>query len=202
MKKNLLLAVTLLLASSLLSASAAPKDDVTAAAKQLADNGNYSWKTTVASPQGGQGQGGRNRGPTDGKITKDGIAHIKMTMGENATEAYLKDGKAVATNPDGGWQTLDEMANSEGRGRFMVGTLRNFKAPAVQASELASDTTDLKKDGDAYVSDLTEERAKALLSARGGRGPSPRKRGMRMRVRPPGKGPWMSALNMSAWVSG
>jgi len=170
MKKNLLLIATLLLAGSLLPASAAPKDDVTAAAKKLADDGNYSWKTTIATPQGGQGQGGRNRGPTDGKTSKDGISYIKMTTGENTTEAYLKGDKAVATNPDGGWQTLDEMANSEGRGRFMVGTLRNFKAPAVQATELAADAKDLKKDGDAYVSDLTEERAKALLSFRGGRG--------------------------------
>ncbi len=172
MKRNLLLTSVLL--AGALAINAAPKDDVTAAAKKLADN-SYSWTATTANAGGGGGgggggQGGRNRGPTDGKITKDGVTHLKMTAGENTTEAYLKGDKAVASGADGGWQTLDEMANSEGRGRFMVGTLRGFKAPAAQAAELAADTKDLKKEGDAYVSDLTEERAKALLSVRGGRG--------------------------------
>lgn len=171
MKRILLISTALLLAGSLVAVNAAPKDDVTAAAKKLADNGNYSWKTTIAMPEGGQGgQGGRNRGPTEGKTTKDGITQLKMTFGENTSEAFLKGEKAVLNNPDGGWQTLDELANSEGRGRGMAGTLRNFKAPAAQAAELAGDAKDLKKDGDAYASDLSEERAKALLSFRGGRG--------------------------------
>ena len=40
--------------------------------------------------------------------------------------------------------------------------LRVLKRPADEAAELASFAKDLKKDGDAYVSDLTEEGAKAL----------------------------------------
>jgi hypothetical protein len=168
MKSNLLISATLLLAGSLVAVHAAPKDDVTAAAKKLADNGNYSWKTTVAVPEGGQG--GRNRGPTEGQTTKDGVIHLKMTFGDNSTEAYIKGDKAVVTNPDGGWQTLDELANGEGRGRFMAGMLRSFKAPAAQAAELAGGAKELKKEADAYASELSEERAKALLSFRGGRG--------------------------------
>jgi hypothetical protein len=53
---------------------------------------------------------------------------------------------------------------------------RNFKAPAAQAAELAAGAKDLKKEGDAYVSDLTEDVAKGLLSLRGraggGEGPT------------------------------
>jgi len=168
MKRNLPLSIAILLAGSLVAVNAAPKDDVTSAAKKLADNGNYSWKSTIAVPEGGQG--GRNRGPTEGKTTKAGITQLKMTAGENTTEAYLKGDKAVVSNPDGGWQTLDELANSEGRGRFMAGTLRNFKVPAAQAAELAGGATEVKKEGDAYTSDLSEENAKALLTFRGGRG--------------------------------
>lgn len=168
MKRNLLISAALLLAGSLVAVHAAPKEDVTAAAKKLSDGGNYSWKTTVAMPEGGQG--GRNRGPTEGKTSQAGITELKMTSGDNTTQAFLKGDKAVLSNPDGGWQTLDEVANSQGRGRGMAGTLRNFKAPATQAAELATDAKDLKKDGDAYACDLSEERAKALLSFRGGRG--------------------------------
>ena len=43
-----------------------------------------------------------------------------------------------------------------------------FLAPAVQAAELASFSKDLKKDGDAFASDLTEEGAKTLLRFRRG----------------------------------
>jgi len=165
MKRNLLISTTLLLTASLVAASAAPKDDVVAAAKKLADNGNYSWKSTVEG-----GQGGRNRGPTEGKTTKDGITKLVTSGQNNTTEAFLKGDKGVVSNPDGGWQTLDELANSEGPGRFRAGTMRNFKAPAAQATELAGGAKEIKKEGDAYVSDLTEEQAKTLLSFRGGRG--------------------------------
>jgi len=168
MKRNLLVSTALLLAGSLIAVNAAPKDDVTAAAKKLADNGNYSWKTTIAVPEGGQGA--PNRGPTEGKTSKDGITELTMTFGDNTTHAFIKGDKTVLSNPDGGWQTLDELADGQGRGRGMAGTLRNYKAPAVQAEELAGDAKDLKTDGDAFASDLSDERAKALLSFRGGRG--------------------------------
>src|ERR1035441_2051902 len=46
MKKHILFGTMALLASSLLIANAAHKDDVTAAAKKLADKDNYAWKQT------------------------------------------------------------------------------------------------------------------------------------------------------------
>ena len=53
--------------------------------------------------------------------------------------------------------------------------MRNIKTPAVQAADLAAAAKDLKKEGDAYSGDLTEEGAKTLLTFRprgGGDGPT------------------------------
>ena len=56
MKRNVLFVATLFAAGSLFAAD--PKDTVTAAAKKLADGGNYSWKQTVDRGGGGGGFGG------------------------------------------------------------------------------------------------------------------------------------------------
>ena len=45
-----------------------------------------------------------------------------------------------------------------------------FRAPAAQATEAVDKTKELKKDGDAYSADLTEEGAKDLMSFAGRRG--------------------------------
>jgi hypothetical protein len=46
--------------------------------------------------------------------------------------------------------------------------IRNFKAPAAQAAEIAGYAKELKKDGDVYSGPLTEEGAKDLLRFRRG----------------------------------
>src|SRR6185503_21060923 len=51
---------------------AAPADDVTAAAKKLADAPNYSWSQTIANAGGGGG-GGFGGGPTAGRTEKGGV---------------------------------------------------------------------------------------------------------------------------------
>ncbi|TAK93530.1 MAG: hypothetical protein EPO07_18020 [Verrucomicrobia bacterium] len=162
MKRNFLLATLTLIAGSLLAADSSPKDDVASAAKKLGEKANYSWHTTVAVPEGSRFR----PGPTDGKTEKDGVTHLKMSFGDNTTEAFLKGDKGAVSDPDGGWQSLADLDNAEGPRRFMGGMLRNFKAPAVQAAELAGDAKELKKDGDALAGELTEERAKALLTFR------------------------------------
>jgi len=154
----------LFLASTLVAADSNPKNEITAAAKKLGDGANYSWRTTVTVPEDAPFK----PGPTEGKTEKDGVTLLSITFGDNETKAVLKDDKGAASNPEGEWHSLDELANSEGPGRFMGLMLRNFKAPAPQAAELASFSKDLKKDGDAYASDLTEEGAKALLTFRRG----------------------------------
>jgi len=80
------------------------------------------------------------------------------------------------TNQEGEWQSLAEVEQEEGFGRFRAMMARNLRTPAVQAADLAAAAKDLKKDGDAYSGELTEDGAKTFLSFRprgaGGDGPT------------------------------
>ncbi|NWF86163.1 MAG: hypothetical protein HXY18_20320 [Bryobacteraceae bacterium] len=169
MRTQILIGTAALMATSLLAAS--PKDEVKSAAKKLAESSGYAWKQTTDFGGGGQFR----PGPTEGKITKDGVACVMMTRGDTTTEAFIKAGK-VAVKTEEGWQTLEEAApagggggGGGGRGRFGLRMLSSFKAPAAQAEELADKTTDLKLADGAYTGELTEEGAKSLLTF-GGRG--------------------------------
>jgi hypothetical protein len=166
MKRNILFGTMALLAGSLLAANAAPKDDVTAAAKKLAGAGNYSWKSTVDM--------GPNApftpGPTEGKTEKDGFTWLSMSFNDNTSEGVMKGGK-VAVKTDEGWKTTEE---GGGGGGFNPGTMiarrmQTLKVPAAEIEDLVSKTTDIKKDGDVYSGDLTEDGAKSLLTFGGGR---------------------------------
>ena len=169
MKKNTMLCAAALLAVSLNAADSSPKDEVTAAAKKLGEKPNYSWKATVVVPEGGQFR----PGPTEGKTEKDGFTHVTITFGDNTTQAVLKGENAAVTDPEGGWQSLKDLDNAEGSRRFLGFFVRSIKTPAVQAAELVDGAKNLKKDGEAYSSELTEEGVKALLTfRRGGDGPT------------------------------
>jgi len=156
MKTNLLLTALCVVAASPVFAADSPKDDVTAAAKKLADKPNYSWKTTTVVPESARFK----PGPTNGKTEKDGFTYAILTFGDNDTELALKGEKAVITNQDGDWQLASELESGEGRGRFLGRMARNFKAPAAQGSDLVAATKELKKDGDVYSGEMTEEGAK------------------------------------------
>src|SRR5688572_21680326 len=145
MKTNVLFIAVAFLAQSVLAA-AAPKDEVTAAAKKLGDSANYSWKSTVVVPEGSQFR----PGPTEGKTQKDGLTLVSWTFGDSTTDAVIKGEKAAINSPDEGWQSLADLEGGEGRGRFLGFFVRGLRPPAVQAAELAAATKDLKKDGDAY----------------------------------------------------
>jgi len=162
MKRNILFGAIALLAGSLLAAES-PKDEITSAAKKLGDKANYSWKSTVAVPEGSRWR----PGPTEGKTEKDGCTQLTMSFGDNKSQAFLKGDKGAVSDPDGGWQSLADLENAEGPGRFFGRMFRNFKAPAAQAADLAAGAKELKKDGDAVSGDLNEEITKELLSFRG-----------------------------------
>ena len=157
MKRNILFTTMVLFAGSLFAADSSPKDDIIAATKKLGDNGNYSWKTTVVVPESARFK----PGPTEGKTEKDGFTYVTMSFGENMTEAVIKGDKAVVTNQDGDWQTTSELENAEGPRQFLGRMVKNLKTPAIQAVELVAAAKELKKDGEAYSADLTEEGAKA-----------------------------------------
>jgi hypothetical protein len=162
MKKMIVFTLAAFAAGTLIAADASPKDDIVAAAKKLADKANYTWKTTVVVPESAPFR----PGPTEGKTEKGGFTHVKSTFGDNTMEFVIKGDKSAVTSPDGGWQSLAELDSEEGPGRFLSRMIRNFKAPAAQAEELAGYAKELKKDGDAYAADFTEEGAKTLLTFR------------------------------------
>jgi hypothetical protein len=136
MKTKSLITALCLLTCSLFAADS--KDDITTAAKKLAEQPNYSWKTTVVVPESARFK----PGPTDGKTEKDGFAYAILTFGDNLTEIASKGEKAVITNQDGDWQLASELEAGEGRGRFLGRMARNFKPPAAQVPDLVAATKD------------------------------------------------------------
>jgi hypothetical protein len=169
MKKQIVIMALAAFAGSLFAAETGSKDEVINAAKKLGDKENYSWKTTVVVPESAQFK----PGPTEGKAEKDGFTCVKMSFGGNTTELVKKGDKVAFTNQEGDWQSPADAEGEQGPGRFMAGMARNFKAPAAQAIEVAEGTKELKKDGDVYAGDLTEEGAKNLMRFRRGGGNAP-----------------------------
>jgi hypothetical protein len=173
MNTKLLIGASLLIAGSLLAADS--KDTVTNAAKKLADQSNYSWKSTTEA--GGGGGGRFQPGPTEGKTEKGGYTMLAMTRGDNTFEAVLK-GEKGAVKTSEGWESLSDAAESQGgggggrggRGRFMARMLRNYKTPAAEAQDLVSKVKDLSESDGVYSGDLTSEGARSLLRFGGGRG--------------------------------
>jgi len=159
MKKNALISTFLFLAGSLVTADSTPKDNVTAAAKKLGEQTGYSWKQTVVVPESAPFK----PGPTEGKFEKSGVTYFTLSFGDDTTQIYLKGDKSAIHSPDGGWQSAKDLANDEGPGRFLSAVTKSFKAPAVQAADLAAGAKELKQDGDAVASELTEAGAKSLF---------------------------------------
>jgi hypothetical protein len=176
MKQKLLCGVFAMLAGSLLAADSSPKDDVTAAAKKLAEKSNYSWKLTMDLGPNAQ----FTPGPTEGKTEKDGFTWLSMSFNDNTSEGISKSGK-VAVKTEDGWQSGEEATGGGGGGGgfnpalIMARRMQNLKAPAAEVDDLVSKAKDIKKDGDVYSGDLTEEGAKSLLTMGFGRrgGPPP-----------------------------
>ncbi len=175
MKRNILLGALALLAGSLFAADSSPKDDVLAAAKKLAATDNYSWKAKIDLGPNSQ----FTPGPTEGKTEKDGFTWLSVTFNDNTTEGIAKAGK-VAVKADEGWKSGDEAGGGGGGGfnaaGFMARRMQNLKAPAAEVEDLVSKAQEIKKDGDTYSGDLTEEGAKSLATMgfgrRGGPGPA------------------------------
>jgi hypothetical protein len=167
MKRYLPILATLLLSlgtAQLFAADA--KEEVTAAAKKL--QGGYSWSTTMES--------GFGQSTSSGKAAKDGTIWYSTKFGNNTTEIYIKSAeKAAIKMQDQEWRSLAELTSDgeQGRGRWLGRMVQNYKAPADEAANIASKTKELKKEGDVYSGDLTEEGAKDLLPFGGRRGANP-----------------------------
>ncbi len=156
MKTRILFSILIFVAAPLFAADSSPKDDVTSAAKKLAQADNYAWKAAS--------QFASFTSKTEGKADKEGLIWLAVTFGDSTTEAFLKGGKGAVKQPDKDWQTLAELENEEGPIQFLVRRLQTFKAPAVQAEDLAGKCKEIKKEGDTYAGELTEAGAKDVLS--------------------------------------
>jgi hypothetical protein len=168
MKRDILIGTLVLAAGTLLAAD--PKDEVTAATKALADKDNYSWKQTTENAGGG----GFGAGAAEGKVEKGGYIWTSREGRNNNTIESVKKGEKAAIKTQDGWQSLADLSSEQGRGRGMAMMLRTLRAPAAQVLDILPKMKDVKKDGDVYSGDLTEEGAKAQLTfggRRGGNGP-------------------------------
>lgn len=166
MKKNILFGALLFAAGSLLAADSSLKDDVTAAAKKLADN-NYSWKATMDLGPNSQ----FTPGPTEGKVEKDGTTWLSSAFQDNTSIGLVK-GKKVVVKADDGWKTAEELGDGGGGfdpNVFMARRMQTLKAPAAEIQDIISKAGELKKDGDVVSGDLTKEGAESLLTMGFGR---------------------------------
>ncbi len=166
MKPILFFSAAMLIAGPVMAADTSSKDDVANAARKLGDQSNYAWKTTVVVPEDAQFK----PGPSEGKTEKGGFTHLKMSFFDNPLQIALKGTNGAFTDQNGAWQAVAGAEKGEGPGRFMAMLVRNFQTPAEEAGELSGFAKELKKDGDVYSGDLTEEGAKAKLTFRHGGG--------------------------------
>ncbi len=181
MKQHLLWSTLALLTASALGAEAGPKDTVKAAARKLAEQSGYSWRTTVETPNAPGGGGRFRMGPTAGMTEKGGYTCLNLQRGDTTMEAFLRGNKLVIKT-DEGWQTADEMSGGCGPGqgnpaRFVARMLQNYRTPAAELEDLVGKVKDLKLSDGAYAGALTEEGARELVTfgrrgGGGGQGPS------------------------------
>jgi hypothetical protein len=145
--------------------TAAPADDVKAAAKKLAEAANYSWtsRAELANVQ--------FTPPTiEGKTEKGGYTLLTQRRDDNVTEAVLKGSKGVLKT-DEGWKTADELGQpggGPGRGGMMGRMLLTTKPPAEDVESLLAKVKDLKAAEGVISGVLTEDGAKELLRFRRG----------------------------------
>jgi len=156
MKKICLFLATALAANLLTGAT--PQEALVAAAKNLAEKSNYSWKLTVEEPD-------RPTGTIDGKIQKDGTAFLVLARGDQSFQGTLKGSKG-ALKTDEGWKSLTDAvddSSESGPARFVARLLQNFKAPSAEVSDLAAKIKDLKMADGNYTGTLDKETAKELF---------------------------------------
>jgi hypothetical protein len=146
---------------------AAPADDVSAAARKLADASNYSWTRTqeIANSQ-------FNLGPTQGMTEKGGFTITTASFNGNDFVTVRKGEQSVSKGMDGNWQTAEERraASRGGRGFGFGGS--NAQNPAEEVLALVAAAKNLQAADGAISGDLSADAvAQRLTFARGGQTP-------------------------------
>jgi hypothetical protein len=153
------------LSTSFLAAESDPKAEVVNAAKKLSNQPNYSWTVTAGGPEN---EAARPAPAVLGQTEKDGLTTVTMTLGQNTMKAVLKGEKAAATLPGGGWQSLVEVEKSQGAGSLSSRIVKSFKVPPAQALQLLTDAKNLRKEGELYLADLSDDVVNSILTLRPG----------------------------------
>jgi len=147
-----------LLANGLIAAESAVRDKVTDATKQLGDEANYSWTTSMKEADGSPSRLGK----IEGKAEKGGVVGLTFSVGEVPVAVFMKAGKGTAQALEG-WQTFDEIAQTGGTAAAVVRFLRSYKAPVAEASGWLGNVKEFKEVDGAFMGDLNEEGVKELL---------------------------------------
>ena len=139
------------------------KSEVQSAVKKLADSANYSWTTTV--------EGGRGRGPSDGKTEKDGSTSFTINFQNDVFEVLMQGAKAAIKMGDHWMSKAEVQKAADDAGGFspeliVIFRIGAFKTPSAQAQQIAETFTNLQKTNDGYTADLADATAKELLMFR------------------------------------
>jgi hypothetical protein len=169
-------------------AYAAPADDLTAAAKKLADASSYAWTRTTEQPNS-QFQAG----PVEGVAEKGGITKTTSSFNGNEFVSYRKGDEMVSKNQEGVWMNNEErraafqggaggQGGQGGQGRGGAGGGRGFgggfggfgggagqQNPAEELTSLVGQLKNVKSADGVITGDLSEEAVAQRLSF-GGRG--------------------------------
>ena len=155
--------LTILFLSAAAVGWADDKSDVQAAVKKLAESENYSWTTTV--------EGGRGRGPSDGKTEKDGATSFTINFQNDVFEVIMQGAKTAVKMGDHWMSKAEVQKAADDAGGFspeliVIFRIAHFKTPSAQAQQIAETFTNLQKTNDGYTADLAEATAKDLLTFR------------------------------------
>ena len=148
-------------AQALLATAADSKSEVLDSIKKLAEKSSYAWTATFKSDGGNANW---KQGPTEGKAEKGGYTYLTSSIGDTDYEVAFK-GTSSAIKWDSDWVSSEALQGEEA---WIARRLKEFKAPAAEAEELATKAKELKKGDDGlYSGDLTEEGVKGMFSRMG-----------------------------------
>jgi hypothetical protein len=173
MRAKYLIRGILVIALAVAWARADVKEDLTAAAKKLADSDNYSWTTGAQGPQGAIAGGG------EGKIQRDRLTMLNLGIRGETTMIVFKDGKGAFQSPGEPWksvggsdattQATTQPAGGGGGGdaRMIANMIATYQPPAAQALNLIEKALELHQAEDGSIAGtLSADDAKALIQRR------------------------------------
>ena len=156
MKSPILACIIVTLSLTTTSLLSAPREDILSAASKLGEAGGYSWKATR--------EGSRFwTGVAEGKVRKDGAALVTNPGRESTTYQTAFQGDKSAAQTENGWQSLSELEEAEGFGRFLAFGLRRFQPPAKEIENWIKNADSLEMADGVYAGKLKADSAKEML---------------------------------------